>query len=102
MSNHRGAHHDALPQHLAALVLYGWYQWRIRSRSQPTAEPARMLRQHGDGVLRPFICGLTNGLLKNPTVLVQAAKATARGCQSPENLKLIVNMLAGHVGLLPT
>ena len=91
-----------LPKHLAESALEDWYQWGIRSRLQPIVEFARMLRRHWDGVLRWFTSGLTNGLLENLNGLVQAAKARARGYRSLENFKLIIYLLAGHLGLLPT
>ena len=92
----------ALPKHLAEAALEGWYQWGIRSRLQPIVEFARMLRRHWDGILRWFTSGLTNGLLENLNGLVQAAKACARGYRSLENFKLIIYLVAGHLGLLPT
>jgi len=61
-----------------------------------------MLRRHRDGILRWFISKLNNGLLDALNSLVQAAKARARGYRSAENSKLMIYLIAGHPGHLPT
>ena len=91
-----------LPRNLAEAAMEGWYQWGIRSRLQPIMEFAQMLRRHWDGVLRWFTSQLNNGLLEGLNSLVQAAKARARGYRSVEYFKLMIYMIAGHLGLLPT
>lgn len=91
-----------LPGELAEAALEGWYQWAVRSRLEPIVEFARMLRRHWDGILRWFTSKLNNGLLEALNSLVQAAKARARGYRSVENFKLMIYLIAGHLGLLPT
>jgi transposase len=91
-----------LPGNLAEAAIEGWYQWGIRSRLEPIVEFARMLRRHWDGILRWFTSKLNNGLLEALNSLVQAAKARARGYRSVENFKLMIYLIAGHLGLLPT
>lgn len=91
-----------LPRHLAEAAMEGWYQWAIRSRLSPIVEFARMLRRHWDGVLRWFTSRLNNGLLEGLNSLIQATKARARGYRSVENFKLMIYLIAGHLGLLPT
>lgn len=91
-----------LTEHLAEAAMEGWYQWGIRSRLKPIVEFAQMLRRHWDGVLRWFSSKLNNGLLEGLNSLVQAAKARARGYRSTENFKLMIYLIAGHLGLLPT
>ena len=91
-----------LPGNLAEAAIEGWYQWGIRSRLKPIVEFARMLRRHWDGILRWFTSKLNNGLLEALNSLVQAAKARARGYRSVENFKLMIYLIAGHLGLLPT
>jgi transposase len=54
------------------------------------------------GVLRWFTSKLNNGLLEGLNSLVQAAKARARGYRSIEYFKLMIYMIVGHLGLLPT
>ena len=92
----------SLPGNLAAAAMEGWYQWGIRSRLRPIMEFAQMLRRHWDGVLRWFTSRLNNGLLEGLNSLVQAAKARARGYRSVEYFKLMIYLIAGHLGLLPT
>lgn len=92
----------SLPGNLAEAAMEGWYQWGIRSRLKPIVEFAQMLRRHWDGVLRWFTSRLNNGLLEGLNSLVQAAKARARGYRSMEYFKLMIYMIAGHLGLLPT
>jgi transposase len=91
-----------LPCRWAEAALEGWYQWGIRSRLTPIVEFARMLRRHWDGILRWFTSKLNNGLLEGLNSLIQAAKARARGYRSVENFTLIIYLIAGHLGLLPT
>jgi transposase len=61
-----------------------------------------MLRRHWNGILRWFTSKLNNGLLEGLNSLIQAAKARARGYRSLENFTLIIYLIAGHMGLLPT
>ena len=91
-----------LPMRLAESAMEGWYRWGIRSRLKPIVEFARMLRRHWEGVVRWFSSRLNNGLLEGLNSLVQAAKARARGYRSLEYFKLMIYMVAGHLGLLPT
>jgi transposase len=91
-----------LPGNLAKAAMEGWYQWGLRSRLTPIVEFAHMLRRHWDGVLRWFTSKLNNGLLEGLNSLVQAAKARARGYRSIEYFKLMIYMIVGHLGLLPT
>jgi transposase len=91
-----------LPKALAEAAMEGWYQWGVRSRLAPIVDFAQTLRRHWDGVLRWFSSGLNNGLLEGLNSLVQAAKARARGYRSVENFKLMIYLIAGHMGLLPT
>jgi len=91
-----------LPRNLAEAAIEGWYQWGIRSRLKPIMEFAQLLRRHWQGVLRWFTSKLNNGLLEGLNSLVQAAKVRARGYRSVEYFKLMIYMIAGHLGLLPT
>jgi len=91
-----------LPCRWSEAALEGWYQWGIRSRLTPIVEFARMVRRHWEGILRWFTSKLNNGLLEGLNSLIQAAKARARGYRSVENFTLIIYLIAGHMGLLPT
>lgn len=79
-----------------------WYNWAIRSRLQPIIEFAKMLARHWDGVVRWFESGLTNAILEGLNSLIQAAKARARGYRTSKNLKIMVYLIAGKMGLLST
>jgi transposase len=79
-----------------------WYIWATHSRLEPIKAFARTLKKHWDGIVRWFKTNLTNGILEGLNSLVQAAKARARGYRSVEYFKLMIYMVAGKMGRLPT
>lgn len=79
-----------------------WYFWATHSRLEPIKAFARTLRKHWNGIVRWFKTRLTNGILEGLNSLVQAAKARARGYRSVEYFKLMIYMVAGKMGRLPT
>jgi hypothetical protein len=90
----------ALPE--AELAMEGWNRWATRSRLEPIIEFARMLRRHWEGVMMWFYTRQTNALLEGLNSLVQTAKARARGYRSFRNFRIMICLIAGHMGLLPT
>ena len=82
--------------------LQKWYIWAMHSRLEPIKAFARTLRKHWNGIVRWFKTRLTNGILEGLNSLVQAAKARARGYRSVEYFKLMIYMVAGKMGRLPT
>ena len=82
--------------------LQKWYIWAMHSRLEPIKAFARTLRKHWNGIVRWFKTRLTNGILEGLNSLVQAAKARARGYRSVEYFKLMIYMVAGNMGRLPT
>ena len=79
-----------------------WYVWAMHSRLEPIKAFARTLKRHWNGIVRWFKTKLTNGILEGLNSLVQAAKARARGYRSVEYFKLMIYMVAGKMGRLPT
>ena len=79
-----------------------WYAWAARSRLEPIKAFAATLKKHWNGIIRWFTSKLTNGILEGLNSLVQAAKARARGYRSLEYFKLMIYMVAGKMGRLPT
>jgi transposase len=79
-----------------------WYGWAIRSQLTPIREFAKTLKKHWDGIVRWFTTKLTNGILEGLNSLIQAAKARARGYRSIKTFKLMVYLIAGKLGALPT
>lgn len=79
-----------------------WYFWATHSRLEPIKAFARTLKKHWDGIVRWFKTKLTNGILEGLNSLVQAAKARARGYRSVEYFKLMIYIVAGKMGRLPT
>jgi len=79
-----------------------WYVWAMHSRLEPIKSFAKTLKKHWDGIVRWFKTKLTNGILEGLNSLVQAAKARARGYRSVEYFKLMIYMVAGKMGRLPT
>lgn len=79
-----------------------WYVWAMHSRLEPIKAFARTLKRHWNGIVRWFTTKLTNGILEGLNSLVQAAKARARGYRSVEYFKLMIYMVAGKMGRLPT
>lgn len=79
-----------------------WYVWATHSRLEPIKAFAKTLKKHWDGIVRWFKTKLTNGILEGLNSLVQAAKARARGYRSVEYFKLMIYMVAGKMGRLPT
>jgi len=86
----------------AILALKKWYVWAMHSRLEPMKAFAKTLKKHWDGIVRWFKTNLTNGILEGLNSLVQAAKARARGYRSVEYFKLMIYMVAGKMGRLPT
>lgn len=86
----------------AAISLKKWYFWAMHSRLEPIKSFARTLKKHWNGIVRWFKTKLTNGVLEGLNSLVQAAKARARGYRSIEYFKLMIYMVAGKLGRLPT
>lgn len=82
--------------------LQKWYVWAMHSRLEPIKAFARTLKKHWNGIVRWFKTKLTNGILEGLNSLVQAAKARARGYRSVEYFKLMIYMVAGKMGRLPT
>ena len=82
-----------------ASYLKKWYFWATHSRLTPMIDAARTVKHHWDGILRWFDSRIANGLIEGINSLVQAAKAKARGYRSTRNLKAIVYLLAGKLGL---
>lgn len=79
-----------------------WYFWATHSRLEPIMSFAKTLKKHWDGIVRWFKTNLTNGILEGLNSLVQSAKARARGYRSVEYFKLMIYMVAGNMGRLPT
>lgn len=86
----------------AVFNLKKWYFWAMHSRLEPIKGFARTLKKHWNGIVRWFKTKLTNGVLEGLNSLVQAAKARARGYRSIEYFKLMIYMVAGKLGRLPT
>jgi len=86
----------------AIASLKKWYFWATHSRLEPIKAFARTLKKHWNGIVRWFKTKLTNGILEGLNSLVQAAKARARGYRSVEYFKLMIYMVAGKMGRLPT
>lgn len=86
----------------AIIGLKKWYVWATHSRLEPIKAFAKTLKKHWDGIVRWFKTNLTNGILEGLNSLVQAAKARARGYRSVEYFKLMIYMVAGKMGRLPT
>lgn len=86
----------------ALSCLKKWYVWVMHSRLEPMKAFARTLKKHWDGIVRWFKTKLTNGILEGLNSLVQAAKTRARGYRSVEYFKLMIYMVAGNMGRLPT
>ena len=79
-----------------------WYLWAARSRLEHIKEFAATLKKHWDGIVRWFKTNLTNGILEGLNSLVQAAKARARGYRSVRYFKIMIYIIAGKLGHLPT
>ncbi len=79
-----------------------WYIWAMHSRLEPIKAFAKTLKKHWNGITRWFKSKLTNGVLEGLNSLVQAAKVRARGYRSVEYFKLMIYMVAGKMGHLPT
>ncbi len=61
------------------------------------------MERHRDGVLAWFDSRIANGLIEGINILVQAAKAKARGYRSLRNLRAISCLIAGKLDIrLPT
>ncbi len=86
----------------ALIGLKKWYVWATHSRLEPIKAFAKTLKKHWDGIVRWFKTNLTNGILEGLNSLVQAAKARARGYRSIEYFKIMIYMVAGKMGRLPT
>ena len=83
----------------AASFLKRWYFWATHSRLPPIIDAAHTVKRHWDGILRWFDSKIANGLIEGINSLVQAAKAKARGCRAIQNLKAMVDLLAGKLDL---
>ncbi len=79
-----------------------WHNWAIRSRLEHLKEFATTLMNHWNGIVRYFKTNLTNGILEGLNSMVQLAKARARGYRSVKYFKLIIYIIVGKMGSLPT
>ena len=86
----------------ALFGLKKWYIWAMHSRLDPIKAFAKTLKKYWNGITRWFKSKLTNGVLEGLNSFVQAAKVRARGYRSIEYFKLMISMVAGKLGHLPT
>lgn len=70
----------------AEIFLEKWYFWATHSRLEPIKEAAYTIKRHWTGILRWFKSKINNGILEAINILVQAAKARARGYRTTKNL----------------
>jgi transposase len=61
----------------------------------------RMLRRHLEGVLRWIVTRHPNAFSEGFIILIQAAKARARGYRTFRSFWTMIYLIAGHMGLLP-
>jgi transposase len=94
----QGALQDAaaVDAHLAAAEAVPKHKY---SRLPALSEAAHTIGRHWDGILHWFESKIANRPIEGINSLVEAAKAKVRGCGSARNLKPVVCLPAGKLGL---
>ena len=79
-----------------------WYSWTRRCHLEPIKAVAKTLKKHWPSLLNAFDSRLTNGRVEAVNLLIQAAKAKARGYGTTRHLITIAYLVAGKLTQLPT
>lgn len=98
----RAVFRDCQTTDAARTALTAVISWARRSRLTPCKRLGATLRDHLDGILEHFRCGLSNGYAEAMNGLIDAAKRRARGYGTDRRLITMCYLIGGKLKHLPT